>query len=174
MFRHCPDYMFYGWLTANTGFGETKTLNIVYTEWFPYTYQQEGKASGFEIDIFKAVMENMQIPVAFRRYPWKRCLDQLKKGNADALISMLYTSNQEAYTYYAEEHISISRTVFATTINNRISFKGSYKDLSEYGQIGYILGFGSGETFDNAKYLKKDSSKDIQGLIKEVLEVQMI
>jgi polar amino acid transport system substrate-binding protein len=156
-------------LVASSCFANTKTLQVVYTEWFPYTYQKQGKASGFEIATFKAIMEKMQIPVEFRIYPWKRCLDQLKKGRADVLISMLFTDDREQYTYYPKEHISISRTMLATTIDHQISFNGSFEELHNY-VIGYIMGFTYGEAFDKATYLKKDEAKNAKVLIKKLLK----
>ncbi|MBT4527212.1 MAG: transporter substrate-binding domain-containing protein [Deltaproteobacteria bacterium] len=153
----------------NIELGATPKIRVVYTEWFPYTFEEQGKASGFEIDIFKAIMKRMGIPVEFGRYPWKRCLDHLKKGKADALISMLYTSNREQYTYFAKEHISVSRTIFATTKNRQISFNGALEDLRSY-VIGYIMGFSYGQMFDTADYLNKDSATNVQGLIKKLIK----
>ena len=59
---------------------ENKTVIVAYTEWFPYTYLEDGQAAGFEIDITRAVLKQMNIAATFQQYPWNRCLQLLKLG----------------------------------------------------------------------------------------------
>ncbi len=151
-----------------SSYAESRRIQVVYTEWFPYTFQQNGKAAGFEIEILKAVLGNMNIKVEFKKYPWKRCLHELKSGKADGLVSMLKTNDREFYTYYPDTHISLSKTVLVTRTDTEISFDGSYGNLSEY-SIGVIQGFGYGDTFDKADYLKKDAVTNAEMLIKKLL-----
>ena len=148
--------------------GETKKIRVVYTDWFPYTYQENAEPSGFEIEIFKAVMKNMNIETEFVNYPWKRCLSNLQNGTADALVSVLKTPEREKYAYFPKMHISISKTVFFTKNDKGIKFKGSYEDLRDY-TIGVITGFSYGDAFDKADYLKKDSAVDAHMLITKLL-----
>lgn len=149
-------------------YGEINKLKIVYTDWYPYTYQENGNASGLEIDIFKAIMNIMKIEAQFVKYPWKRCLHVLKIGEADALISLLRNSERESFTYFPDENISVSKTMFFTTTDKKIIFDGDYKNLKNY-SIGVISGFSYGDVFDNATYLKKDKSKDVQMLIRKLI-----
>jgi polar amino acid transport system substrate-binding protein len=141
---------------------------IVYTDWFPYTYEENGRAQGFEIDTLKAVLGEMNLRGEFVSYPWKRCLASLKNGEADALVSLLKTPEREDYTYYPDEYISISKTVFVTTAKKDVPFDGSLESLKNY-TIGVISGFSYGEAFDNAKYLKKDESVDTKTLLTKLL-----
>ncbi len=143
-------------------------IRVVYTEWFPYTYQKNHKPSGFEIDIFNAILEKMNVTAEFKMYPWKRCLEYLKQGKADVLISMLSTPEREQYTYYPDEHISISKTMFFKKSNSHVAFNGSYEDLKGY-TIGVIMGFSYGNAFDQADYLHKDTSIDAKMLIAKLI-----
>jgi polar amino acid transport system substrate-binding protein len=140
----------------------------VFTEWVPYTYEDQGRAAGFEIEILRAVLGEMGLEAEFQRYPWKRCLSALRGGEADALVSLLKTPDREEYVLYPDEHISVSRTAFFTRANREITFSGSYGELQGH-TIGVIAGFSYGEAFDQADYLRKEEVPDAKMLIRKVL-----
>ncbi|MDM8539060.1 transporter substrate-binding domain-containing protein [Desulfobacterales bacterium HSG17] len=153
---------------SSSSYAKNDKLRIVFTDWFPYTYMENNKASGFEIDIFKEVMNSMQKEVEFVIYPWERCLHVLKKGDADALISLIKNFEREKFTYFPDENISLSKTMFFTTADQNINFDGNYEKLKQF-TIGIIAGFSYGDKFDNANYLKKDKSKNTEMLIKKLI-----
>ena len=154
--------------TASSSEGKPRTIQAVYTDWHPYTYQNNGKASGFEIEILDAVMKTLNIRVEYINYPWKRCLNNLKEGKADILVSLLKTPEREKYAYFPDTHISISKTVFFTKKDSRVSFNGSYEALKGF-NIGVIMGFSYDEAFDKADFLKIDSSVNTRTLITKLL-----
>jgi polar amino acid transport system substrate-binding protein len=143
-------------------------LRVVFTEWIPYTFEDAGQASGFEIEICRAVMMQMGLDVHFTSYPWKRCLSSLRSGQADALVSLLKTPERDEFTLYPDEHISISRTVFFTSAASQIAFNGSYEQLKGR-TIGVIAGFSYGEAFDKADFLHTEEVRDVNMLIRKVL-----
>jgi polar amino acid transport system substrate-binding protein len=147
---------------------DQRGLKVAYTEWFPYTYLENGNESGFEIDIFKAVIAKMGLSARFTQYPWKRCLYVLKSGEADVLISLLKKEDRDKYTYYSAEPISISNTVFFTKSNRNLDFKGSYEELRDL-KIGVVDGFSYGSAFDKAAYLNKDVALNPIILIRKLL-----
>ncbi len=143
-------------------------LNIVYTDWFPYTYEEDGRAAGFEIDTCRMVLDRMGIAAEFKMYPWKRCLAYLEAGRVDAIISMLYTPARAVFAYFPYESISISRTVFFTTTDNPLQFDGTYGALKNT-KVGVVMGFDYGEDFARAN-LNIDEARDVQALIIKLLE----
>ena len=147
---------------------QPEKLTVVYTQWYPYTYQEKGTAKGFEIDIFRAVMDRMGVEAEFMQFPFKRCLKMLEDGNAHALISLLKSPERAKYTIFPEEHMSISRTLFFTKSGSKIKYGGNLKGLRKY-TIGVIAGFIYGKAFDDAKYLKKEEVLDAERLINMVL-----
>lgn len=155
-------------LITSSGYSEVNKVRVVYTEWFPYTYEENGEPLGFEIEIFQAVLKTMNMEAVFFKYPWKRCLKNLEEGTSDALVSLLKTPEREKYTYFPDENISISKTVFFTTNEKDIEFQDSYEVFRGY-TVGVISGFSYGDEFDNADYLKKDDVKNAQILIKMIL-----
>ena len=145
-----------------------KRFNVVYTDWFPYTYTEKGKARGFELEIFQAVAAEMRIQAAYDSYPWKRCLLLLETGQADALVSMMKTCDRETYTDYPAEHISISQSVFFTQAGSAIAYNGNLEAMKNF-NIGLIMGFSYGDAFDRADFLEKDPSPNTTILIKKLL-----
>ncbi len=146
-----------------------KSVSAVYTLWFPYNYQgEDGTASGFENDIFRAVMKSMGYQVKFTMLPWKRCLHSLRYGDADALVSMLKVDDRKEYTLYTSEPISISRTLLFVQKTRIITFNGSFEDLKHY-SIGVTRGFSYGKQFDDAEYLQKEEVIDQKAIINKVI-----
>ena len=146
-----------------------KSMTVVFTPWFPYTYTENGEAKGYEIEILKAVFPRMHVDAEYVELPWKRCLMRLENGEADALSSMLRTPEREAYALLPDTQISCSRVVLFTRKDARIDFDGSYESLKDK-KLGFVLGFDYGEEFDQARFLQKDLGISIQYIIKKVVE----
>ena len=147
----------------------TKTLSAAYTLWFPYNYQGEnGKALGFENEIFLAVMDSMKIQVEFNMLPWKRCLHALQYGETDALVSMLMVDERKKYTIFSREPISVSKTLLFIRRESPIVFDGSFEKLKRY-SFGTTRGFSYGKKFDDADYLKKEEVLNQQAIINKVV-----
>jgi polar amino acid transport system substrate-binding protein len=155
-------------ICVSAGHAEQDMLHVVYTQWEPYTYQENDKDSGFEIETVRAVIGKMGLRSKFEQLPWKRCLITMEKGGADVLVSALKTPEREKFLYYPDEFISLSKTVFFTKKGSSIEFDGSFEGLKNY-NIGIIRGFSYGDAFDKAVYLKKDEVNDTDGLVKMVL-----
>lgn len=155
-------------LPGSAALAEARKLAVVYTEWFPYTYTENGTAAGFEIETLREVLKGMGREAEFIEYPWKRCLSTLEEGQADALVSLLETPRREKFTIFPEEHISASRTVFFTAANNTVAFNGDFGDLKGR-KIGVIMGFSYGEAFDRAGFLDKEPGVDVNILINRVV-----
>ncbi|MEE4357021.1 MAG: transporter substrate-binding domain-containing protein [Desulfococcaceae bacterium] len=150
-------------------YGQPEKLIAVYTEWFPYTYQSGESAAGFEIEICRSVLEKMGKEAEYRSLPWQRCLYMLKEGKADLLVSLLKTPAREEYTYFPENHISISKVLFFSRRDSSIRFTGSYEELKGH-VIGVISGFSYGNIFDRTDFLKKDESLNTEMLIAKLLK----
>ncbi|OPY00791.1 MAG: Arginine-binding extracellular protein ArtP precursor [Syntrophorhabdus sp. PtaB.Bin184] len=148
--------------------GYPEKLTVVYKEWYPYTYKQDNKAVGFEIDIFKAVMKRMGIEAVFEQFPFRRCLKMVEEGHAHVLISVLKTPERGRYTVFPGEHLSISRTSLFTRAGNQVRYGGSLKDLKGH-TIGVITGFSYGAAFDRADYLNKQEVSNTRRLVNMVV-----
>ncbi len=163
----CLFFAFFIMFSASFVSAEEKTLTAVFPTWKPYGYVEDGKAMGFEIKTFAAVMERMNYKVEFLHQPWKRCLHSVKNGLADVVISALKVKEREAYLYYPEEPISMSRTALFSTTEQDIVFN-TFEALKDY-TIGVTTGFSYGPAFDACDFLKKDESTHTDAVVLKVL-----
>lgn len=131
---------------------QPRRLVVVYTDWFPYTVNEDGRASGFELEVFQVVAANMGLDAEYVAFPWKRCLKSLETGKADVLVSLLKTPEREVYTLFPDEHISRSDTVLAARKNDPVEYGGDLGRLKGL-RIGVFLGFSYGQDFDRAAFL---------------------
>ncbi len=145
-----------------------EALRAVFVTWKPYGYLEDGKAKGFELDIFASVMKRMKMGVVFEERPWKRCLYMVRRGKADLLISIIKTKKREAFLCFPREYISISETALFTTAGRQIDFDGSLESLKGY-TIGVTSAFSYGDAFDGADFLIKDENIRPDAIVKKLL-----
>ncbi len=143
-------------------------IRAAFTTWEPYGYLENGKATGFEIEIFRNVMDQMGIPVTFVNRPWKRCLFEVSRGQSDAVISALQTPEREKYMFFPKENISTSCTALFTVSGKEISFDGSFESLKPY-TISITDGFSYGSAFDAAAFLQKEPVTTTEQVVAKVL-----
>ncbi len=153
---------------GNAAAGQARTLEVVYTAWFPYTGTVNGTAAGLEVEILRGTLQDMGIAASFSELPWKRCLAKLAAGEADLLVSLLRTPEREEFAAFPQEHISLSRTVLFTAADSPFRYAGDLKSLAGR-KIGVIMGFSYGGAFDSADFLDKDPAVDVDTLIRRVV-----
>ena len=100
-----------------------------------------------------------QSNIRFVGLPWKRCLQMMREGKAQDVISLLKTPEGERYILYPQEHISVSKTQFFKKADRRIDYGGNLKNLDGF-QIGVIAGFSYGPEFDEV-------SRDAEMLVRK-------
>lgn len=155
-------------LTLTSLFAQDTIIRVAYSNWRPYSYTENGKAVGIELDIFEAVTSMMGYKAEFEEYPWKRCLRLLQIGEVDVVISMVYNDDRSVYTIYPEEHITIADFMFFSLQEKTIEYDGYLTSLKNY-DVGSILGFYYGEDYINAEFRKKIEVGDPDILLKLVL-----
>jgi ABC-type amino acid transport substrate-binding protein len=76
-----------GWLiVASTPAISDGTVSFCFNEWPPFTMTEEGKAVGISVDILTEASRSEHLKPHFSALPWKRCLEEVRKGNIDAVI----------------------------------------------------------------------------------------
>jgi len=150
-------------LMAQTGLAEEaeQKLLVVRPEgsWPPWEIAVEGsEPTGIHIELVKDVAKSLNLSVIIKSFPWKRAIQMLKDGEADAVTYMSKTEEREQFGYFfAGNMLSNSQIGFFILKKNRndIHFSGDIKSLQSY-TIGTCRGFSYDETFDKAAYLTKD------------------
>ena len=79
---------------------QAEELRVAYTNYPPFAYTEEGKASGITIDLIRAVCQRLQIEPVFTHRPFARLLYDLRNGAVDCGANVFWAADREAYVYY--------------------------------------------------------------------------
>jgi polar amino acid transport system substrate-binding protein len=117
----------------------------------PY-YMGEGTAidwakPGISVAIVKKAAEDLGFSADFKRQPWKRCLDDLKAGNVDAIFNSSFQKERQEYGVYpgggtansAQRITTIAYSLYRKK-GNPVSWDGkAFTNLD--GPIGAVAGY---------------------------------
>jgi|GEM_PF-463358 len=81
----------------------------------PYEFMQNGQATGFNVDLMRAVAEVMGLNVEIELGPWKEVRAELESGRIDALAGMYRSPEREGLVDFSVPHSVVSFTVFVRT-----------------------------------------------------------
>lgn len=127
-------------------------LLIVTDPWPPYTIDDNGTATGIDVEITQAVFQQLGVDVNIVFYPWKRCLVMVKYKEADAILSASITPERKEFLCFPEEPTSEGITVFFIKEGRKIPFK-TLNDLRGL-RIGVITGYSYCEELDQAPFIQ--------------------
>ena len=69
--------------------------------WYPFTFQEDGKAKGMHVDIVTRALEELNLSYKFTAMPWERCLKaEAKGGRMDAIVSASFKPDRAKYLHY--------------------------------------------------------------------------
>jgi len=67
----------------------TSSLELAYSNFEPFIWQQNGQAKGIYVDVLKEALEKrMKIPIHFQLLPYRRILYQLKTASTDGVVDI--------------------------------------------------------------------------------------
>ena len=131
-----------------------KSLTIVRSidNWGPNEFMgEDGKPTGFHIDLIKMAAAQQNINVKFVSMPWQRALKTIEKGEADAISYTIFSPERTNYLIYeAGNAISIGSTRFAYLKGNNFNYDGTLESIKDR-KIGVIRGYSYGDKFDRNK-----------------------
>jgi polar amino acid transport system substrate-binding protein len=115
----------------------------------PKVYQEDGQLKGTYVDIIREVCKRLNIEAEFRLYPWKRRIEMVKSGEADAIFPPFLTEERTEFLYFPSEPMSFTRNVIFARKTSNITVK-NFEDLQ-----GLIVGvnkeYSYGSEFDTYK-----------------------
>ncbi len=89
-----------------------KVLRIGYEHLPPLNYTDEnGQASGLDVERVKVILDHANIPYVFYEYPWKRVLLKIEKGELDLALAAGATPDRESYAYFSDEVFKTGRSL---------------------------------------------------------------
>lgn len=149
-------------------------LLIVRSEGFfpPNEMVVEGKLTGIHIDLISAVAANLNIEVKFVSFPWKRAIQMLEKGEADAISYMGKTPEREQFGLFEEgNRLGVTQNGFFMLRNSatQIRYSGDLQQLKAHA-VGTIRGRVYSAAFDQASFITKDDqAQDETQLLRKLL-----
>lgn len=110
--------------------------------WYPFTYEEGGKAKGIHIDIMAEVFKRLGHAPEFTPMPWERCLKENgAKGLSDAVVSASYKAERAEFLSYPKDAAAESQPcdskfkvqcvsyVVVSTAAEKFEFDGDLKKL---------------------------------------------
>ena len=79
-------------------------------KWRPFEYLQNGTPKGIDVEIVDIIMRKLKIPYEIKFYPWARAWMLVKKGKADAVLSISYKPSREKFLYYTASQRAFAET----------------------------------------------------------------
>jgi len=123
---------------ATMGVAAEKPTRLVCDIWPPYQTQVGDEVQGFSTEIVRAVYQRLNAPIeSIMAYPWKRTLQILESGNAEALFSANHTIDRETFAFYPAEILFESPWVIWTKGSKNIQ---SLEDLKGE-TVGVVMGY---------------------------------
>lgn len=78
----------------------------------PYEFVENGKPTGFNIELIREVAEIMGFDVEIRLGPWSKVRQDLEQGKIDALAGMYYSAERSRLIDFSLPHTMVSSAIF--------------------------------------------------------------
>nr|WP_321259392.1 transporter substrate-binding domain-containing protein [uncultured Pseudodesulfovibrio sp.] len=121
-------------------------FKLVCDIWPPYQVETVNGLSGFSVEMVQAIYNQMGIPTDnIRAFPWRRAMEMIKHGDAEALFSANFTADRQAFAHYSSEILFESSWVIWTRRGEEIHSLESLKGK----KIGVVSGYSYTREFWN-------------------------
>lgn len=133
---------------AFTAHGGQKLTIVRGQDFPPYHFlDQQGKETGFLIEIITQVGKALDLEINFEQYPWSRCLHLVKTGQADAMMNLFKTRERAEFMYFLDNILAHEVNRFFKLKSSPVSFTGDLASLGDI-RIGSIRNYSYGKVFD--------------------------
>lgn len=147
------------------------TLPIVFEDYPPYEYVEDGQVKGINMDLIREAFRRMGIRPFFEPRPWKRALYELEHGEILALSSGFKTPRRETFAIFPEEPLSMETNVVAALAVSGVKVE-SLDDLRGL-RVGVVREYVYGHEFDSMHGLDKVKTNSTHQMVKMLLGQRM-
>ncbi|WP_448376487.1 substrate-binding periplasmic protein [Fervidobacterium sp.] len=139
-------------------------LEILVADWKPYSWYDENKNEwvGVDVDVARTVLNKLGYQTIFLTYPRVRCLEYMKSGTYDAVMSLCATADRKAFLLFPDEPLSTGKDVLFKLKESKIDI-ADLRKIPEQARCGYTDGYAYGDWFWNAKFKKINVASDEAG-----------
>ncbi|MDE1462020.1 substrate-binding periplasmic protein [Spartinivicinus poritis] len=150
-------------------------LTFGWDSYKPFQYMNNGKLSGIDIEIIDAIAKEMKCQVTYIEIPWKRLVEDIKKGTIMLTGSATLTKEREAFAYFTRPYLISDTVIFINKSSQGIYKLKTLKDILNYPKftIGVIRGYEYGEEYKKLTH-NTEFNKRIIGLGDEIQNFKML
>ena len=128
-----------------------KSLKCATNEFPPFGFEKEidgkNKPVGVEVEIFNLICKELNLTCSLELLPWKRMINQVKRGEIDCMFAAFKTEKRETFMDYTSVPFHVSNLTFFINKSDK-SFRFSIlKDLKGR-NICLVRGFTTTPEFD--------------------------
>ena len=148
------------------------TVAIAEVEYHPYNYYDNGKLSGFSVDVLEYFEENSKYDFEFIALSWPRVLRFVELGKVDLVLTLFKNPEREKKYHFIEPAYGNEINQLFTLSDNNFVFSGQLKELTPF-SIGTIRKYSYGKAFDQANELNKLPALSEEVLVKLLLNKRL-
>jgi polar amino acid transport system substrate-binding protein len=130
-------------------------ISFTTVNWEPYSGEF---LAGYGVGsaIIEEACLRVGLKATFRFLPWKRAMEEVKRGKYDALFSA-YFSEKRSQVYGVSKAYMSGPLVLAVRKGAQLAWDGTVRSLEPY-RIGVVRGYVNTEEIDKADFLIKDEA----------------
>ena len=130
-----------------------KQLNCATNEFPPFGFEKtvQGKSLpvGVEVEVFDLICKELNLNCKLEILPWKRMINQIKRGQIDCMFAAFKTKKREDFMSYTSVPFHVSNLTFFI-LNSNKSFKFTTLKSLKGKNICLVRGFTTTPDFDKS------------------------
>lgn len=143
----------------------TGELLFVFEPYPPYIRYEDGRLTGSNVEILREACRRLGLAPVFKKVPWKRAMDEVKTGYAQAVFSLFMTAERETFLAFPEVPLAHETNILVTRSGADLAVS-SLEDLEGL-KIGVVEDYAYGDPFD-ALPLTRETSHDNEMLLRKL------
>jgi polar amino acid transport system substrate-binding protein len=123
------------------------SLRVAWEPYDPFTFRDDnGTLTGVDIELIKAIADEIGCELSFRRIPWNRILLEIQTGAVDASSSTSWTKERDRWAWFSAPYRKPEVALFVRKDEARNKRLNSLADVPQLGfRLGVIEGYFLGE-----------------------------
>lgn len=154
-------------LNAVPGIAGERSLTVVFEDYPPYEYVENGHVAGINMDLAREAFSRMGVSVAFEPRPWKRALLELREGTILALSSGFKTTERQEFGVFPVEPLAMEINAIAVLDDSSMEVN-SLEDLQGV-PVGVVREYCYGQRFDSFDGIRRVETNSMYQLVDMLL-----
>lgn len=96
-------------------------------DYAPFSFLEDGRPTGFDIEMFNLIAQEMGLDVSYQLGPWNEILKSARAGTIDTVLGVVYTAERDQFLDFTEPYNMFQ---FALLVHPESDI-GSVDDLDE-------------------------------------------